>query len=142
MSGQPSTLITGIGELVTNDTEHGAFAALKDAALVIAGGTVAWTGPASRAPAADTVLDASGRAVLPGFADSHAHLVFAGERSAEFAARMAGLLPGGRHPGHGRGDPRRPRRRAAGQPAAAGGRDAPAGHDHVRVQVRVRAYRA
>jgi imidazolonepropionase len=88
-----STLITGISELVTNDGaagEPGAFAALKDAALVIAGDRVAWTGPASRAPAADAVVDVSGRAVLPGFADSHAHLVFAGERSAEFAARMAG----------------------------------------------------
>ncbi len=85
-----STLITGIGELVTNDGEHGGFAALADAALVIAGGTVAWTGPASLAPAADTVVDAGGRAVLPGFADSHAHLIFAGERSAEFSARMAG----------------------------------------------------
>src|SRR6266567_4515343 len=63
---------------------------MTDAALVIAGGKVAWTGPASRAPAADNVVDAAGRAVLPGFADSHAHLVFAGERSAEFAARMAG----------------------------------------------------
>jgi imidazolonepropionase len=94
-----STLITGIGELVTNDgdpsarsglSKPGAFAAVKDAALVISGDRVAWTGPASRAPAADSVLDAGGRAVLPGFADSHAHLVFAGERSAEFAARMAG----------------------------------------------------
>src|SRR5205809_782859 len=63
---------------------------MTDAALVIAEGKVAWTGPAARAPAADTVVDAAGRAVLPGFADSHAHLVFAGERSAEFAARMAG----------------------------------------------------
>jgi imidazolonepropionase len=85
-----STLITGISELVTNDGDAGAFAALKDAALVIAGDRVAWTGPASRAPAADAVVDVSGRAVLPGFADSHAHLIFAGERSAEFAARMAG----------------------------------------------------
>ena len=83
-------LITGIGELVTNDGDAGAFAALTDAALVIEAGQVAWTGPASRAPAADTVLDAAGRAVLPGFVDSHAHLVFAGERSAEFAARVAG----------------------------------------------------
>jgi imidazolonepropionase len=57
---------------------------------VIDEGRVAWTGPASRAPAADQVVDAAGRAVLPGFVDSHAHLVFAGERSAEFAARMAG----------------------------------------------------
>jgi imidazolonepropionase len=87
---QESTLITHIGELVTNDDGDGAFAAVSDAALVIAGGRVAWTGPASRAPAADTVVRAAGRAVLPGFVDSHAHLVFAGERSAEFAARMAG----------------------------------------------------
>ena len=86
----PSTLITGIGELVTNDGDQGAYAAIADAALVIAEGTIAWTGRASRAPAADSVMDAGGRAVLPGFADSHAHLVFAGERSAEFAARMAG----------------------------------------------------
>ena len=83
-------LITGIGELVTNDGGDAGFAATTDAALVIEGDRVVWTGPASRAPAADTVLDAAGRAVLPGFADSHAHLVFAGERSAEFAARMAG----------------------------------------------------
>jgi imidazolonepropionase len=83
-----STLITRIGELVTNDGDG--WAAIKDAALVIEDGRVAWTGPAARAPAADSVVDASGRAVLPGFVDSHAHLVFAGERSAEFAARMAG----------------------------------------------------
>src|ERR1019366_2425926 len=76
--------------LVTNDGENGAYAALTDAALVISGGRIGWTGPAARAPAADAVVDVAGRAVLPGFADSHAHLVFAGERSAEFAARMAG----------------------------------------------------
>jgi imidazolonepropionase len=69
----------------------GRFAALSDAALVIEDGRVAWTGQAARAPAADELVDAAGRAVLPGFVDSHAHLVFAGERSAEFAARMAGL---------------------------------------------------
>ena len=83
-----SLLITQIGELVTN-TPTG-FAALNDAALVIEEDRVAWTGPSARAPAADTVVDAAGQAVLPGFVDSHAHLVFAGERSAEFAARMAG----------------------------------------------------
>jgi imidazolonepropionase len=89
-----STLITGIGELVTNASPDGqpagAFAAITGAALVIEGDQVAWTGPAGRAPAADARIDVEGRAVLPGFADSHAHLVFAGERSAEFAARMAG----------------------------------------------------
>jgi len=83
-----SLLITQIGELVTN-TPAG-FAALDDAALVIEGDRVVWTGPSARAPAADTVVDAAGQAVLPGFVDSHAHLVFTGERSAEFAARMAG----------------------------------------------------
>jgi len=93
-----STLITNIGELVTNAPEHApggasgpeGFGALSDAALVIDDGYVAWCGPAARAPAADEVINAGGRAVLPGFVDSHTHLVFAGERSAEFAARMAG----------------------------------------------------
>jgi imidazolonepropionase len=92
-----STLITNIGELVTNAAPDddpgrgpGPFAALTGAALVIEDGRVAWIGPAAQAPAADEAVDCGGRAVLPGFADSHAHLVFAGERSAEFAARMAG----------------------------------------------------
>jgi imidazolonepropionase len=87
-----SLLLTNIGELVTNDGAAGdrAFAAIPDAALVIEAGRVAWTGPASQVPAADQRADCGGRAVLPGFVDSHAHLVFAGERSAEFAARMAG----------------------------------------------------
>ena len=90
-----STLITNVGELVTNEPDEasgsaGAFASRPGAALVIEDGTVAWTGPAARAPAADEIVDARGRAVLPGFVDSHAHLVFAGERGAEFAARMAG----------------------------------------------------
>jgi imidazolonepropionase len=92
-----STLITNIGELVTNAPDPGArhgrpgpFAAIEDAALVIEAGRVAWCGPAARAPAADEMTDCGGRCVLPGFVDSHAHLVFAGERGAEFAARMAG----------------------------------------------------
>ena len=89
-----SVLITNIGELVTNQPGERAGAAAvtagAGAALVIDEGLVAWTGPASRAPAADQMVDAGGRAVLPGFVDSHAHLVFAGERGAEFAARMAG----------------------------------------------------
>jgi imidazolonepropionase len=90
-----SILITNIGELVTNADPESAepaasFQAISGAALVLDRGTIAWAGPASRAPAADEVVDAGGRAVLPGFVDSHAHLVFAGERGAEFAARMAG----------------------------------------------------
>ena len=93
-----SLLLTNIAELVTNGGDGpggqssgpGTFASIPDAALVIEAGRVAWTGPARGAPAADRVTDCGGRAVLPGFVDSHAHLVFAGERSAEFAARMAG----------------------------------------------------
>ncbi|PKW19900.1 imidazolonepropionase [Saccharopolyspora spinosa] len=82
-----STVITGIGELTTNDDELGT---LTDAALVIGGDRVVWAGPAARAPDADERFDAAGRAVLPGWVDSHTHLVFAGDRTAEFAARMAG----------------------------------------------------
>ncbi|WP_329501215.1 imidazolonepropionase [Kitasatospora herbaricolor] len=85
-------MITGIGSLVTNDTAHGTgpLGLLTDAAVVIDAGTVVWVGPAGAAPAADERFDAGGRALLPGFVDSHAHLVFAGDRTAEFNARMSG----------------------------------------------------
>jgi imidazolonepropionase len=63
-------LITRIGELVSNAPDG--FAAIGNAALVIEGDRIAWTGPAAKAPAADDFLDAAGRAVLPGFVDSHA----------------------------------------------------------------------
>ncbi|WUG43413.1 imidazolonepropionase [Kitasatospora sp. NBC_00458] len=88
----PSTLITGIGSLVTNDPAHGTgpLGLLTDAAVVIDGSAVAWVGPAAEAPAADERFDAAGRALLPGYVDSHAHLVFAGDRTAEFNARMSG----------------------------------------------------
>ncbi|MFN8124991.1 MAG: imidazolonepropionase [Candidatus Nanopelagicales bacterium] len=86
-----STVLTGIGELVTNDPgADDVLGVVPDAAVVIDDGVVAWVGPASSAPAADEAVDCGGAAVLPGFVDSHAHLVFAGDRSAEFAARMAG----------------------------------------------------
>src|SRR4051812_28244423 len=86
-----STVITNIGELVTNDPAlDDPLGAMSDAALVVDGSTVAWAGLAAEAPAADEQVDAGGRAVVPGFVDSHSHLVFAGDRSAEFAARMAG----------------------------------------------------
>lgn len=88
---RPSTLLTNIGELVTNDPAAGdLLGAIAGAALVMEGARVAWVGPASDAPAADEVIDVGGRAVLPGFVDSHSHLVFAGDRPGEFAARMAG----------------------------------------------------
>jgi imidazolonepropionase len=87
-----STLISSIGELVTNDPSYAdtPLGMVTDAALVIEDGLVSWVGPGSKAPAADRRIDAGGAAAIPGFVDSHAHLVFAGDRAAEFAARMAG----------------------------------------------------
>src|SRR3954451_243317 len=82
-----SVAVTSIGELFTADPELGV---VRDAAIVIEGGVVSWVGPAGRAPTADTGYDVAGRAVIPGFVDSHAHLVFAGDRAEEFAARMTG----------------------------------------------------
>lgn len=88
-----SLLIDRIGELVTNDPSVGdgsPLGLLTDAAVVVENDRIAWVGPAAQAPAADRRLDAEGGAVLPGFVDSHAHPVFAGDRAAEFSARMQG----------------------------------------------------
>lgn len=87
-----STLFTNIGSLVTNDPGIGAgpLGIVADAALIADNGVVQWVGSSSNAPAADAQVDLEGRAVIPGFVDSHAHLVFAGDRAAEFAARMTG----------------------------------------------------
>ncbi|MDG4817745.1 imidazolonepropionase [Micromonospora sp. WMMD956] len=88
-----SLLVDDIGELVTNVAgtgDGGPLGLRRDAAVLIEDGRIAWVGPARYAPAADRRVDARGGAVLPGFVDSHAHLVFAGDRAAEFAARMAG----------------------------------------------------
>lgn len=82
-----AVLIDRIGELTTNDDALGRIA---DAAVVVEGERIAWVGPSSAAPAADERFDAAGRALLPGWVDSHTHPVFAGDRSAEFEARMAG----------------------------------------------------
>ena len=91
MSAGSSTLVTGISELVTSaGTTTDPLGLRHDAALVAQGGRIAWVGPSGSAPAADRQIDLGGRAVLPGFVDSHAHLVFAGDRAREFAARMAG----------------------------------------------------
>ncbi|CAM5623791.1 imidazolonepropionase [Streptomyces avidinii] len=88
-----TTCITNIGSLVTNDPAAGdgsPLGLIENAAVVIDGETVAWVGPAAKAPAADESFDAQGRAVIPGFVDSHSHLVFAGDRTQEFNARMSG----------------------------------------------------
>ncbi|MEV2277136.1 imidazolonepropionase [Nocardiopsis sp. NPDC049922] len=87
-----AVLVDAIATLVTNDPElgRGPVGEIPDAALVIEDGRVAWVGPRDRAPEADARVDAAGRCVLPGFVDSHSHIVFAGDRSREFAARMSG----------------------------------------------------
>ena len=87
-----STLITDIRTLVTNDPRfgEGPLGLVEDAAVVLDGEHIAWVGAAADAPAADSVHDAEGRAVLPGFVDSHSHLLFGGDRTAEFNARMSG----------------------------------------------------
>jgi imidazolonepropionase len=86
-----STLVVDdIGLLVTNDPAlgEGPLGLVRDAALVLDGDRVAAVERAGAA--ADERIDAGGRCVIPGFVDSHTHLVFAGDRSEEFAARMAG----------------------------------------------------
>ena len=133
--GVTSTLITNVGELVTNDPGTGpstplarwsfengeavsrrqrrapsrcpevtgsraeakpqsrdahALGILHDAAVLIRDGRVAWVGLAGDAPAADEVIDLNGHALIPGFVDSHTHLVFGGDRVDEFEARMRG----------------------------------------------------
>ena len=86
-----STLITGIGELVTCDgTDPEPLGIRSNVAVVVDDDTIAWIGAAADAPACDTMIDVEGRAIIPGFVDSHSHLLFAGDRATEFAARMTG----------------------------------------------------
>ena len=81
---------------MTNDPAHpdanpaDPLGTIEGAAVVVEDGLLLWVGRDADAPAVDERRDLGGRAVIPGFVDSHSHLVFAGDRSAEFAARMAG----------------------------------------------------
>ncbi|MFE2600582.1 imidazolonepropionase [Streptomyces sp. NPDC059396] len=88
-----TTAITNIATLVTNDPSLGdgtPIGLIQDAAVVIDGDRIVWVGESSKAPATDNAVDAGGRAAVPGFVDSHSHLVFAGDRTQEFNARMSG----------------------------------------------------
>ena len=86
------TLIKNIGLLVTNNSEIDGtpLGLIENAALLIEHGKVKWVGASESAPTSEKSIDASGKCVIPGFVDSHNHLIFAGDRSKEFAARMAG----------------------------------------------------
>lgn len=85
---------SGIGELVTCDPDMGGgpLGLLQDAAVVAVDGVITWIGARGQMPAVDVHHDCGGAAVLPGFVDSHAHPVFAGDRVAEFTARMQGVV--------------------------------------------------
>lgn len=87
-------LITGIGSLATNASDvRGDVGVVCDAAVAMRDGVVSWVGPSSEVPSAhrdSPTLDAEGRAAMPGLVDAHTHLVFAGDRSGEFARRLAG----------------------------------------------------
>ncbi len=87
-----TTLYTGISSLVTNnpELESGLLGELSDAAFIEQDGQIVWVGSANDAPDADSEVNLEGKSVVPGFVDSHAHLVFAGDRSQEFEARMSG----------------------------------------------------
>lgn len=93
-----ATLITDIGELTTNVARDGdPCGTLRGAAVLVEGSRIAWVGDRADAAAVAAVragaavVDAGGRAVLPGFVDSHTHLVFGGDRADEFEARMTGV---------------------------------------------------
>lgn len=84
------TLYTDIASLVLPGEAFGELEVITAAAMLVANGKVAWVGKSSSAPAADEFVSLMGKTVIPGFVDSHAHLMFGGERSEEFAHRMQG----------------------------------------------------
>ncbi|HUW88868.1 MAG TPA: imidazolonepropionase [Candidatus Paceibacterota bacterium] len=88
------TLVDNIGLLVTNDLsmDGSPLGLIQDAAFLMEEGAISWIGESSAAPRSEIPnrIDAQGRCIIPGFVDSHTHLIFAGDRSDEFRARMQG----------------------------------------------------
>ena len=85
-----STLYKGISSLALTGESFGDIRVIEDAALAVDAGKVLYVGSVAKAPACDQEIDLGGKAVIPGFVDSHSHLIFAGERSEEFASRISG----------------------------------------------------
>ncbi len=85
-----STLYKGISSLALTGEKFGDIQVIENAALAVENGKVIFAGPAHKAIACDETVDLGGKAVIPGFVDSHSHLIFAGERSEEFASRITG----------------------------------------------------
>jgi len=87
-------LVTDIGCLITNEAsiDGTPLGIINDAAFAVTDGRVSWVGARSGVNVSDyqNVISANGKAVIPGFVDSHNHLVFAGDRAIEFSARMQG----------------------------------------------------
>ena len=85
--------LINIGQLVTNNSEigEGQLGIINNAAISFVDGKVAWVGQTSNVDKSLQAIDAKGDCVIPGFVDSHSHIIFAGDRSNEFAARMAGI---------------------------------------------------
>ena len=90
----PDLLVTDIGCLVTNEAsiDGTPLGIISDAAIAVTNGKVSWVGSRSEVKASDyqNIVSAKGKTVIPGFVDSHNHLIFAGDRAAEFSARMQG----------------------------------------------------
>ena len=86
-----SIAFTNIETLVTNNpsTGDGVLGVMHGASLVVENGVISHIG--TKAPSGvDKEIDCTGKTLLPGFIDSHSHLIFAGDRADEFSARSRG----------------------------------------------------
>ncbi len=86
-----STAFTNIATLVTNDPSigDGPLGVLHGATVVIENEKISHIGK-SVPNGVDKEIDCSGKTLIPGFVDSHTHLIFAGDRAQEFSARSRG----------------------------------------------------